>query len=94
MILLPTKSQLDGSIQAVATECERHMIRWQEFAERMDGVTNDQLTAMGYSENDIAYIRSFVVALKNIALKYHNETPLNADDPSYMVGQFASMMVI
>lgn len=90
----PTKAEMDRTITGMGSECERFMLRWKMFAEKMDTITDSELTALGYTTDQVNYIRSFTVALKNIELKYRNQTPLNADDPSYFVKQMSTLVVV
>jgi hypothetical protein len=93
MIFLPSKSDMDRNIQSVAGECESRMLRWKAFAEKIDGITDPELTGLGYTSGQIGYIRSFSVALKNVELRYRNQAPLNSDDPSYFIKQMSAMLV-
>jgi len=93
MIFLPTKAELDRQLQDVAGEVSSRMNRWKSFATQMSGITDAQLTSMGYSATEIAYIRSFQAALVNIELKYRNVAPANSDDPSYFVGQMTRLLI-
>ena len=91
MIFKPTKANMDSLLSGVSGECERYMLRWKLFAEKMDTLLDADLTGMGYTTEQVAYIRSFAVALKNIELRYRNQEPLNTDDPSYFVKQMSPM---
>lgn len=90
----PTKAEMDQIIPNMATECERSMMRWKMFAEKMDTLLDSELIGIGYTQDTVNYIRSFTVALKNIELKYRNQAPINSDDPSYFVKQMTKLMVI
>lgn len=87
----PTKATMDALLTGISGECERYMLRWKLFAEKMDTLLDADLTGMGYTTEQVAYIRSFAIALKNIELRYRNQAPLNADDPSYFVKQMSPM---
>lgn len=87
----PTKTTMDALLTGISGECERYMLRWKLFAEKMDTLLDADLTGMGYTAEQVAYIRSFCVSLKNIELRYRNQAPLNSDDPSYFVKQMAPM---
>ncbi len=89
----PTKERLDQMIQDVAGEVDHKMHRWSAFAEKFDSITDPDLTTMGYDATQISYIRSFVTGLKNLELRYLNQAPLNADDPSYFIRQMTRMIV-
>lgn len=93
MQYLPTKADLDRQIQDVAGEVASRMQRWKFFADGLNGITNAELQAMGYTETQIAYVRSFQSALTNIELKYRNQAPANADDPSYFVNQMTRLLI-
>lgn len=82
------------SAQSIATEIERSMLRWKYFADKLNTISAADFTTMGLSEDYQTYLGSLRVALENIVLKYQNATPLNSDDPSYLVKLFASMNVI
>lgn len=94
MIFKPTKAEMDRTITGMAGECERFMLRWKMFAEKMDTILDAELTSLGYTTEQVNYIRSFTVSLKNIELKYRNQTPLNTDDPSYFVKQMSILVVV
>lgn len=93
MQFIPTKGELDRALQSIAQETHSRMARWQAFAAQMDTITDQELEAIGYTATQVAYIRSFTVALKNIELRYRNQTPLNSDDPSYFVQQMLPLLV-
>lgn len=93
MQYLPTKAELDRQIQDVAGEVASRMQRWKYFADRLNGITDQQLLDIGYTSGQIAYVRSFQAALTNIELKYRNQAPANADDPSYFVGQMTRLLI-
>ena len=93
MIYKPTKAELDRMIQDVAGEVSSRMARWRFFADQLNGLPNDDLTALGYTSTEIAYILSFKSALTNIELRYRNQAPANADDPSYFVGQMTRLLI-
>lgn len=93
MQYLPTKQELDRQIQDVAGEVASRMSRWKYFADALNGITDPELGAIGYTAGQVAYIRSFQSALINIELKYHNQAPANADDPSYFVGQMTRLLI-
>lgn len=93
MQYLPTKAELDRQIQDLAWEVASRMQRWKFFADALNGITNEELTTMGYTAGQITYVRSFQSALTNIELKYRNQAPANADDPSYFVGQMTRLLI-
>lgn len=93
MQYLPTKAELDRQIQDVAGEVSSRMKRWKFFSDQMSGITDPELTTMGYNAGQIAYVRSFQSALVNIELMYRKQTPANTDDPSYFVGQMTRLMI-
>ena len=93
MIYKPTKAELDRMIQDVAGEVSSRMARWKFFADQLNSITNDDLTAMGYTSAEMAYIRSFQAALTNIELRYRNQSPASADDPSYFVAQMTRLLI-
>jgi hypothetical protein len=90
----PTKTELTRMMQDICGECDSRMFRWKSFADKLDGITDAELTAMGYSSTEIAYIRSAGVALKNIELRYRNQAPANSDDPSYFIRYMTRMLTI
>lgn len=91
--VLPTKEEVTRQCQDLATEVENRMWRWKTWALKMDGLSDTEITNMGFTTEQLNYIRSFVVALKNIDLKFRNQAPVNADDPSYFVGYMAKTIV-
>lgn len=93
MQYLPTKQELDRQIQDVAGEVASRMSRWKFFADQLNGITNQQLLDMGYTQAQVDYARSFQAALTNIELKYRNQAPANTDDPSYFVGQMTRLLI-
>jgi len=94
MLFKPAKAEMDSILQSTATECERYMMRWKSFGDKMDTLLDADLTGMGYTSEQVAYIRSFVIALKNVELRYRNQSPLNSDDPSYFVKFMSRVQVI
>jgi len=93
MQYLPTKADLDRQIQDVAGEVASRMSRWKFMAEKLNGITDQQLISLGYTQSQVDYVRSFQAALINIELKYRNQTPANADDPSYFVNQMTRLLI-
>jgi len=93
MIYKPTRAELDRHIQDVAGEVASRMARWKFFADNLNTLTSEDLTAMGYTATEIAYVRSFQLALTNIELRYRNEPPANNDDPSSFVGQMTRPLI-
>ena len=93
MQYLPTKVERDRQIQDVAGEVASRMQRWKFFADQLNGITNQQLLDMGYTQPQVDYVRSFQSALTNIELKYRNQAPANADDPSFFVAQMTRLLI-
>jgi len=94
MLFKPSKADMDRFLCGIAGDCEREMMRWKLFAEKMDTLLDADLTAMGYTEAQVPYIRSFCIALKNIELRYRNQAPLNSDDPSYFVKEMSRFIIL
>jgi hypothetical protein len=94
MIYQPTKAELDNNIKSVAAECVSRMMRWKYFADQLNGLTDEELTTIGYNSTQIAYVRSFQAALINIELLFRNQAKIGTDDPSYFVKQMTPMLVI
>lgn len=81
-----TKTKLDSDITTVANEVEHFMARWRRMSDRINELTEAELTELGYDANTQAYIGSFRVALLNIEQMYRNQAKTGTDDPSYFVG--------
>lgn len=88
-----TGQDIRQQCSGIANEVERYMLRWKYFADKLTTITEDDMTALGLTANEQAYIGSLRVALLNIELKYRNQAPLNADDASYFVKLFSQMTV-
>jgi hypothetical protein len=88
-----TGVQLKMTATGIADEVERYMLRWKYFADKLTTMTADDMTALGLSADYQTYLGSLRVALLNIELKYRNQAPLNADDPSYFVKLFTDLTV-
>ena len=93
MQYVPEKRQLDSVVQDVAGEVVSSMRRWRAFADQLNTIPDATLTAIGYDQTAVAYLRSFQSALHNIELKYRNQAPLNGDDASYFVSQMNRLLV-
>lgn len=87
-----TGSEIKAQASAIANEVERYMARWKYFAEKLGTLTEADMNALGLSADYQTYLGSLKVALLNIELKYRNQSPLNADDASYFVKLFSTMM--
>lgn len=77
----------------MANEVERYMSRWKFFADKLSTLSEADMTAMGLDANYQTYLGSLRVSLLNIELKYRNQSPLDASDPSYFVKQFSDLTV-
>ena len=93
MIYQPTKLELDSNIKSIASECASRMVRWKFFADQLNGLTDPELTTIGYTPTQITYIRSFQAALVNIELMYRNQAKIGTDDPSYFIKQMTPMLI-
>jgi hypothetical protein len=88
-----TAQDLKQQCTGISNEVERFMARWKFFADKLNTITEADMTAMGIDANYQAYIGSLRVSLLNIELKYRNQSPLNADDASYFVKLFSQLTV-
>jgi hypothetical protein len=89
-----TKQDIQQSACSVANEIERSMLRWKYFADKINTLSEEDLTALGLDSNYQAYLSSLRVAILNLELRYRNQTPLNSDDPSYVVKLFSQLNVV
>lgn len=88
-----TGDDLKRQCTSVANEVERYMARWKYFADKLNTITAEDMTAMGLDATYQAYIGSLRVSLLNLELKYRNQAPLNSDDASYFVKLFSQLTV-
>jgi hypothetical protein len=88
-----TQAGITGTTKTVANEVKRCMMRWRNYADFLEGLTADDLTALGFDGTDQAYLGSFRVALKNVTLMYENQAKLGTDDPSYFIEILSDPMV-
>lgn len=88
-----TAADIKAQCSGIANEVERAMMRWKYFADKLNTISAEDMTAMGFSSEHQAYIGSLRVSLLNIEAKYRNQTPLNSDDASYFVKLFSQMTV-
>ena len=86
-----SKEDIKMNATQIATEIERMMERWKYFANKLGTLTESDLTVLGLDANYQAYLGSLRVSLLNIELKYRNQSPLDASDPSYFVKLFSNL---
>jgi hypothetical protein len=91
---LVTKQDIQQSACAAANEIERSMLRWKYFADKINTISGEDLTALGLDADYQAYLSTLRVAILNLELLYRHQTPLNSDDPSYVVKLFAQLNVV
>jgi hypothetical protein len=89
-----TGADIKQSASAIANEVERSMLRWKYFAEKLNTMSEADLTALSVSTEYQTYLSSLRVALLNIELKYRNQAPLDSSDSSYIVKLFSQLNVI
>lgn len=89
-----TAADIKNQARSIADDVERNMIRWKYFADGLNTISSADMTALGLDSDYQAWLGSLRVALLNIELMYRKQAPLNADDPSYMVKRFASLIVM
>lgn len=88
-----TAQDLKQQCTGIANEVERYMARWKFFADKLNTISAEDMTAMGIDSTYQAYIGSLRVSLLNLELKYRNQAPLNSDDASYFVKLFSQLTV-
>jgi hypothetical protein len=95
-----TKSQYQSTLKTIMNECKRCIIRWDEYVQAMDRLTDAEMKALpvaqgepSYNDTDVAYIRSALGGLKNVVRHYHNQEKLGTDDPSYFIEFIADPIV-
>lgn len=88
-----TKATLQGTVKTVANEIKRCMERWEDMGAYLDGLTADDLTALGFNGTDQAYLGSFKVALQNVVRMYQNDAKVGTDDPQYFIEILADPLV-
>ena len=89
-----TKGTLDNTITNTANEIERCMARWKRLAEKIVGLSDADLTSLGYDTETKNYIGAFRVALEDIEKAYQNNTAgMSGSDASYAVQTFAQMVI-
>ena len=89
-----TKNDIQQSVCGISNEIERAMIRWKYFADKLNTISAEDLTALGFDSAFQAYLSTLRVAILNLELRYRNQAPLNSDDPSYIVKLFSQLNVI
>ena len=93
-------AQFQATMKSIANEVKRCIIRWDEYTQFVDRLTDDELKSLplthgetAYSDTDVAYIRSAVTGIKNLVHAYHNEAKEGTDDPSYFIELIADAVV-
>jgi len=88
-----TKQNLDSTLRNIADEVDRSVARWNRFSTYLLGLSDADLTTLGYDESPRLFIGAFRVALLNMQEAYTNTTKTGTSDPSYVVKQFASPVI-
>ena len=88
-----TKASIQSTIKTIANEVKRCMERWEDMSTFLEGITADDLTALGFSGTDQAYLGSYKVALKNLVLMYQNQAKVGTDNPQYFIELLADPLV-
>lgn len=81
----PTKTELENAVISICSTISRELKRANDFALQMDRFTDPELIAKGFTAEQVAYLRSAIIGLKNTVLKYQNNAPLNNDNPQYFI---------
>lgn len=76
---------MENAIISQCNNLKNAVNRAYEFSLQMDRLTDAELAGIGFSTERVAYIRSACAGMKNLYLRYKNQAPLNADDPSYFI---------
>lgn len=88
-----TKASIQSTVKTIANEVKRCMGRWEDMSDFLEGITADDLTALGFNGTDQAYLGSYKVALKNIVLMYQNQAKVGTDNPQYFIELLADPLV-
>ena len=88
-----TKIDLDNAIKGVTNEIERYMARWGFFNASIAGLTEADLTALGYDAPTQQLLADFRVGLGNIVGPYHNQAKVGTKDPSAAVRVLTDLLV-
>jgi hypothetical protein len=91
---LVTGQDIKQTASSIANEVERAILRWKYFADKLNTISSEDMDALGLSADYQAYLSTLRVALLNLELRYRNQTPLNSDDPSYIVKLFSQLTVV
>ena len=87
-------ADIKSTASGIANEVVRAMARWKYFADKLNTMTDQDLTDLGLSSDYKTYLSTLRVGLLNIELKYRNQTPVNTDDPSYIINLFSQLLTI
>ena len=88
-----TQDDLKRQCTGIANEMSKYMARWKFFADRLNTIDDTELDSLGFTTEWKNMITSLKTACWNVELKYRNQTPLNGDDASWIVGEFANLVV-
>lgn len=88
-----TKVQLDATLRNIADEVDRSVARWDRFSTYLLGLSDADLTTLGYDESSRLFVGAFRVALLNMQEAYTNAAKTGSSDPSYVVKQFSAPVV-
>lgn len=88
-----TKSGVQGTVKTIANEIKRCMERWEDMGAYLEGLSSDDLTTLGFSGTDQAYLGSFRVAIQNVVRMYQNEAKVGTDNPQYFIEILADPLV-
>ena len=95
-----TKATFQGNLKTLMNEIKRCTIRWDEYVQWCATFTDSELEALpmaagdtAFSAQDIAYIRSAILGMKNVVHAYHNEDKEGTDSPEYFIEMIADAVV-
>jgi hypothetical protein len=95
-----TKKVFQSNLKTLMNELKRCTIRWEEYVAWVATFTDQELLDLplasgeaGFSAQDVAYIRSAVLGMKNVVHSYHNESKEGTDSPEYFIELVADPVV-
>lgn len=90
----PTKANLDAQLQCVANNVWKTAEQCHRMYQYFALLTDADLTAYGYSADDIYAIRAACVAFENLYRLYSGVAPLDSGNPSQYIGPLVQTLVV
>jgi hypothetical protein len=89
---MPTKAEVEASLTQHSLQTKERLERGEKFALQMERITDAEFVSLGFTQDQVNYIRSQNTALKYLS-KYYRKDDVSAyaDNPSYFIEYFLNI---